>query len=215
MHGRSNLLRFEVIDPQTCEIKMGVDVPSGYDDVEGIAWIKTALNSTVPASVTFSPQSELKGYLSELISVIDSTYKQLEIALYGFESGDVYDALKRASERGVEIRLLLEGAKEDRKDRKESENTLSHLLEENGIDVRYVNKTMHHKFLIAEQRFLVTSSGNWNIYANSVYDENTLWITDEELVTRYQAEFEKLWQNSREFGKTFAFSQKGADPAVY
>jgi phosphatidylserine/phosphatidylglycerophosphate/cardiolipin synthase-like enzyme len=168
-----------------------------------------ALNSTVPASVTFSPQTELNGYLSELISVIDSTDEQLEIALYGFEDHDVYDALKRASERGVEIRLLLEGAKEDRK---ESENTLSHLLEENGIDVRYVNKIMHDKFLIADKTFLVTSSGNWNIYANSIYDENTLWISDEELVTRYRAEFEKLWQNARDFGKTFAFSQKGADP---
>ncbi len=168
-----------------------------------------ALNSTVPASVTFSPQTELNGYLSELISVIDSTDEQLEIALYGFEDHDVYDALSLASERGVEIRLLLEGAKEDRK---ESENTLSHLLEEHDIDVRYVNKIMHDKFLIADKTFLVTSSGNWNIYANSIYDENTVWITDEELVTRYRAEFEKLWQNARDFGKTFAFSQKGADP---
>ncbi len=169
-----------------------------------------ALNITSPISVTFSPQAELDGYLSELISVINSSQSTLEIALYELDDFDVYNALKHASERGIHIRMLSESAATDHN---EAGGTLSHQLEAVGIDVRYVNKTLHHKFLIADNSFLVTSSGNWNEDANSVYDENTLWIKDPALVLRYRAEFETLWQNSREFGQTFAFSAGNPNPA--
>jgi RHS repeat-associated protein len=167
------------------------------------------LNITGPISITFSPQSELDGYLFGLTSIIDSSQSTLEIALYGFDDFNVYNALKRASERGVQIRMLSESAATDRK---ESSGTLSHQLEAIGMDVRYVNKTLHHKFLIADNSFLVTSSGNWNEDASSVYDENTLWIKDPALVLRYRSEFETLWQNSREFGQTFAFSTGNPTP---
>ncbi|HEX3047918.1 MAG TPA: phospholipase D-like domain-containing protein [Bacillota bacterium] len=165
--------------------------------------LQAAYNPVGPISVTFSPQSELQGYLSELTSIIDGSRSTLEIALYGFDDLQLYNALNRAAARGVRIRMLYEGAATDRQ---ENSGTLSHQLEAIGIDVRYVNKTLHHKFLIADHSFLVTSSGNWNCDANSVYDENTLWIQDAELVLRYRAEFELLWQNSREFGMAFAFS---------
>lgn len=171
--------------------------------------LKAEVDLASPLSVTFSPQEEIDGYLHELISIIDHAQEKLEIALYGLDSVKVYHALKRASERNVEIRILLENANTDRK---KEDGTLSHRLEDLGIDIRYVNKTIHHKFLIRDNSFAVTSSGNWNEHANSIYDENTLYLNDEELVLRYRAEFEHLWQNAREFGKTFPFSANHPDP---
>jgi RHS repeat-associated protein len=160
-------------------------------------------NRTAPISVTFSPQGSLHGYTDELISVIDNAQRTLEISLYNFETFEVYKALERATARGVKVRFLFEGAQEDRAS---TEGTVSHQIEKLGADVRYVNKINHHKFLIADADFLVSSSGNWDEEANWVYDENTLWINEDELVLRFRIEFEHLWNHSRPFGEDFGYS---------
>ncbi len=172
-------------------------------------FLNASYNPAGPLSVNFSPQAEIDGYLSELISIIDGSQNTLEVALYGLDDFDVYRALQRASARGVQIRMLYENAADERK---ETSGTLSHALEASGIDVRFVNKTIHHKYLIADYSSLATSSGNWNDNANSCYDENTLWLNDPELVLRYRAEFERLWGNSREFGRTFTFATGNPTP---
>jgi hypothetical protein len=38
VHGKQNLLEFEVIDIDTCDLVQQVGIPTDYDDVEGIAW---------------------------------------------------------------------------------------------------------------------------------------------------------------------------------
>ncbi|WP_026473224.1 phospholipase D-like domain-containing protein [Alkaliflexus imshenetskii] len=172
-------------------------------NITGVTLLKSSSIPTANLSASFSPQNELYGYLDQLISVIDNAQTSLDICLYSLEDYDVYLALKRAAGVGVQIRMLYEGALEDRK---KNDNTISHKIEELGIDVKYVNKTNHHKFIISDNNYLVTSSGNWNNKANWVYDENTLRITDEELILRYRAEFEYLWNNSREFGASYEWS---------
>lgn len=148
-------------------------------------------------SVTFSPQKDVSGYLKNLIALMDETAQSLDISIYSIDNYNVYLALQRAANRGVRIRMLYEGAQEDRN--KEGV-TISDKLEEIGIDVRYVNKINHHKFIVSDNNRLLTSSGNWNDRANWIYDENTLITTNNEAVLRYRAEFELLWNNSREFG---------------
>ena len=63
--------------------------------------------------------------------------------------------------------------------------------------------TMHHKFLIADSSLLVTGSGNWTNNAFLRYDEDLLTIRNEAAyTTAFVGEFEKLWNWSKEFGKT-------------
>jgi len=157
----------------------------------------------------FSPIENSHDYLDKLVTVIENTQESLEIALYGFESFKVFKALERASKIGVSIRMLFHGAS---KDRQKNRATTSHLLEEAGIDLRYVNKANHHKFIISDHHEVITSSGNWNHRANDLYDENTLSSSDSELLLRYRAEFEYLWNHSREFGRSFPFSHPQIDP---
>ena len=81
-------------------------------------------------------------------------------------------------------------------------------LEDAGIEVRWVNKIMHHKFAIIDgpqqSRFisdsfqLITGSGNWSYSAATKYDENTLFFQDDDrLGYAFQAEFNLLWENGR------------------
>lgn len=165
--------------------------------------LKTARTFTAPFSVKFSPQKELSGYLEELIAIIDETQTKLDISIYSIDNYDVYLALKRAKNRGVQIRMLYDGASEDKN---KTSGTVSHKLEEIGIDVKYVNKINHHKFIISDNNYLMTSSGNWNTKANWEYDESSLSIIDAEIILRYRSEFELLWNNSREFGQSYTYT---------
>lgn len=81
-------------------------------------------------------------------------------------------------------------------DKNKTSGTASHKLEEIGIDVKYVNKINHHKFYYFWiNNYLMTSSGNWNTKANWEYDESSLSIVDAEIILRYRAEFNLLWNN--------------------
>lgn len=163
----------------------------------------TARSFNIPFLVKFSPQKDLAGYLEDLITVIDETQQKLDISLYTIDDYDVYLSLKRAAARGVQIRMLYDGAIEDKN---KTSGTVSHRLEEIGIDVKYVNKTNHHKFTVSDDNYLMTGSGNWDSEANWVYDENALSIVDPEIILRYRAEFELLWNNSREFGQSHIYT---------
>ena len=159
------------------------------------------------ADVIFSPQYYSQSHLARMAGLIDSASRSLDVAMYSFSDHGLLDALERAVRRGVSVRFIFNTAAEDRKD---PAGTFSAALEDLGIDVRYVNKIMHHKFAIVdgpredtESAFsatLATGSGNWSHSAGTRYDENTVFVTGSgELLLRFQQEFNLLWDNSRDF----------------
>jgi phosphatidylserine/phosphatidylglycerophosphate/cardiolipin synthase-like enzyme len=126
--------------------------------------------------------------------------------MYSFSDYSIMDALEAATKRGVSIRFLYQGASDDRKD---AAGTRSADLEDLGIEVRWINKIMHHKFAIidgprnavdqAHSGRLLTGSGNWSYYAGTRYDENMEEVTgDMKLMLLFQKEFNHLWANGRQ-----------------
>src|SRR5690606_3395357 len=118
----------------------------------------------------------------------------------------IMEALERARNREVSVRMIFDAASTDRTD---PEGTLSAKLEDMGIEVRWINKVMHHKFAIVDgvrtdaddprDSTLITGSANWSHSAGTRYDENTLFVRrNAELVLRFQREFNHLWENSRD-----------------
>jgi len=64
-----------------------------------------------------------------------------------------------------------------------------------GIQVRHneASHLMHHKFLIVDNRMLITGSFNWTRQAIVGNNENLIVTTHSKLVPVYRSEFEKLW----------------------
>ncbi|MEQ9321385.1 MAG: phospholipase D-like domain-containing protein [Polyangiaceae bacterium] len=168
----------------------------------------------VPSHVTdiiFSPQPYYQSHNVAVADIIDQAQTSLDIAMYSFSDEGIYDALEAAVQRGVTVRFIFETASEDRKLTGTAlDNSRSARLENMGIDVRWVNKIMHHKLAIvdgprtslsqAADAMLITGSGNWSFGAASKYDENTLFLQGAEEVTlRVQREFNHLWDHSRDF----------------
>ncbi len=169
---------------------------------------------TVPAHVAdtiFSPQPYHQSHNVAVANLIDQAQHSLDIAMYSFSDAGIYDALEAAVLRGVTVRFIFETANDDRKKTGTSlDNSRSARLENMGIDVRWVNKIMHHKFAIvdgprnsvaqAADALVITGSGNWSFGAATKYDENTLFLEgDEEVTLRLQQEFNHLWDHSRDF----------------
>jgi len=146
-----------------------------------------------PVEVSFTPSSTNKIYSEQIVALLEGAQSRVDVALYGLDDGLIFDAIKRAASRGVEIRMVLETAASDRNLEGE---TISAELERSGVDVRYVNKTNHHKFAIVDEAVAGTGSGNWSVNASYDYDENAVWFSDKELVDRYRAEFSLLWLNA-------------------
>ena len=158
--------------------------------------------------VVFSPSEHYhESMLGKAIELINAAEHSIDLAMYSFRDKGLLDEFEAAVERGVQVRAILDSA---RGDRSEPEGTISARLEELGIDVRYVNKIMHHKFmvidgrqgerLVPEEASVLTGSGNFSYSAAMRFDENTVIVEgNAELGGAFLRQFSLMWNNSREF----------------
>lgn len=170
-----------------------------------VAMVACATTQHGEVEVIFSPQPYADSHLARAVALLDAAESHLDIAMYSLSDGGVMDALERAAGRGLSIRMIYDPANGEHL---RTEGTRSAELEEMGIDVRYVNQIMHHKFVLIDgprgdatrtDGVLMTGSGNWSNSAGVRYDENTLVMRGHaESLLRYQREFDHLWANSRD-----------------
>ncbi|QDG53560.1 hypothetical protein FIV42_23290 [Persicimonas caeni] len=161
----------------------------------------------VQAETIFSPQPYHTSHLARVQELIESAERSLDIAMYSFRDQGILQAIEDAVDRGVSVRMIFQGTYDDRS---EPAGSMSAKLEDAGVTVRWVNKIMHHKFVLvdgprntlleAPGATLASGSGNWSYSAGTRYDENTVVVRgDAELALRFQKEFNHLWAHSRPF----------------
>lgn len=158
--------------------------------------------------VVFSPQVAADSHNAKVAALIDTAQHSLDIAIYSYSDAGIQAALDRAVARGVDIRFIFETASTDKKLTGSAlETSKSGRIEKAGINVRWVNKIMHHKFVLvdgprddaaaAKTAKIATGSANWSGSAATKYDENTLFLSGyPELALRLQREFNLLWEHS-------------------
>lgn len=176
--------------------------------------------------VVFSPQVFANSHNARIAQLIGTAQHTIDIAMYSFSDAGIRAALDAAVDRGVHVRFIFDTASEDRKLAGSAlQSSKSGQLENIGVDVRWVNKIMHHKFMLidgardeasnAETATLVTGSGNWSGGAATVYDENTLFLGGHrELNLQFQREFDLLWEHSRELAANPALVTEHATLAI-
>jgi len=163
-------------------------------------------------SVVFSPQAAEVSHNAKIAQMIRGAQKTIDISIYSYSDAGISAAIADAVTRGVKIRFLFETASEDRKlvDAAARAASKSGKLEAQGVDVRWVNKILHHKFLIvdgprddkskAASAKIAMGSANWSSTGGTVYDENTMFIEDSaEIAAAFQHEFDQLWWGSKDF----------------
>lgn len=160
--------------------------------------------------VVFSPQPADQSHTAAIAAALATAERTIDVAMYSYSDAKIAAALDAAVKRGVKVRFLFDTASADKKLTGSALTaSRSGKLEAMGVDVRWVNKILHHKFVLidgpredaafAADAQLITGSGNWSNGAATVYDENTLFLTAyPELNLRFQREFDTLWAHSRD-----------------
>lgn len=95
---------------------------------------------------------------NKIISLIDNAKKTISVAMYTFTRFDFAEALVRARNRGVKVKVVL-----DRSSSVGSSKQIANFLKRKKIDL-FVNTEIglnHHKFLYIDEDILVNGSANW------------------------------------------------------
>jgi len=146
--------------------------------------------------VFFSPDG---GAAEEIIRQIENAESYIDIAMYSFTYEPIAEAVIRAKNRGVRVRILM--------DKVQSQGRYSKykFFLENGVAVILDRHPgiMHNKIAVIDGRVLFTGSYNWTRSAEQLNQENLLEFIDEEVVEGeieeeiikiYQERLDYLWE---------------------
>ncbi len=125
---------------------------------------------------------------SQIIRQIDKAQNYVYVAMYSFALDPIADALIRARNRGVDVKVVMEKSQVGKGSEYERLRTA-------GIDVKLDKNPdyMYNKFMIIYGKIITTGSFNWSKHADEKNDENLLIVYSEELARKYREEFSEMW----------------------
>ena len=149
----------------------------------------TAPIAHADTKVYFSPNG---GCQEAVIREISKAQQSIDLAMYSITSREIAQALVKAKEREIKIRVVL-----DRSQTKEYYSKSKYLINK-GLDVKFKlgPGLMHDKFAVIDGKVLLTGSFNWTASAEKKNAENLLVITDKEIAEKFAKQFKHLWNQS-------------------
>jgi len=130
---------------------------------------------------------------SIIIEKIDNAKDFINITMYTFTDREIAQAIIRAKDRGVNIKIYLDRSQVNAKYSK-SRYFINNGIEE-GIRISSNSYIMHNKFAVIDNKIVITGSYNWTASAGERNDENLLVIDDRNIIEKYQNQFNNLWNN--------------------
>lgn len=128
----------------------------------------------------------------KIIEAVDGATERVWIAVFDFELEGLTEAMIRAQERGVDVRLVIDADNEGL--------PAIETLYDNEVPVQTDTRDalMHNKFIVVDQG--ETWTGSMNLTDNDVlrHNNNFLRFWSEEMNQNYAAEFSEMWEG--EFG---------------
>ena len=127
------------------------------------------------------------GIEQALIASIDAARLSVDVAVYSFSLREVGNALLRARDRGVTVRVVMESDNMDR--------SVPEALVEGGIRILGDRREslMHNKFIIIDRSEVWTGSMNFTV--TGAYEDNNglIHIRSKEVAENYLTEFEEMY----------------------
>ena len=182
----------DVIEPVEAPSTALARIPGGYDGGWFQLYFSSPTGSSDPADYHGSPVE------AALVTAIDGAQQTVDMAIYELESQPITDALIRAQERGVRVRLVTDGEYG-----LESPDATFDQLELAGIPIVSDGTRrgyMHNKFVVIDSLYVWTGSSNFKPNAFYRNNNNAMLIRSSRLAQNYTAEFEELFAG--QFGRT-------------
>ena len=147
-----------------------------------------SLNALAKTEVYFSLYDDPEAVI---IEHVDGAEEFISVAMYTFTDIEISKAILEARDRGIDVKILLD------RSQVKAKYSRSRYFVKNGIEVRISSNSyiMHNKFVVIDNKIVITGSYNWTASAGERNDENLLVIDYNYIVERYQDQFNNLWDN--------------------
>ncbi len=165
--------------------------PSNYNFI--LEWVKSANNTLIShpmpstSDAFFSPGEACR---TVIINQIKAAVNNLQICVFTISDDQITDAIITAHMRGTEIKIITDN------DKSLDEGSDIEQIATLGIAVK-MDRTpnhMHHKFMVVDDKSLITGSYNWTRSAARFNHENILLTKDGGVVKSFLKEFDQLWK---------------------
>ncbi len=136
-------------------------------------------------SAYFCPED---GCSQVVIRWIGRANRSIDLAMYSFTLDSIGEALVKAKDRGIRVRVILESEKINR-------YSEYGRLKAAGVEVKLDRNRylMHNKFMVIDGSVVLTGSFNYTWSADKKNDENLVVIVDGKIASAYESEFEEMW----------------------
>lgn len=190
LQGRINYLEDQTISLESQVDSLQEQVTSKNNriaDLESLNADLTKRSNLTVLGVYFSPQG---GCEDQVVNWIDRANKTIHVVIYSFTNDAIGDAVVRAHQRGVEIKVVFEK-------NQVSEYSEYWKLQNIGVLVRNDTNSglMHHKTAIIDGYILLTGSFNWSGAAEERNNENLMVLESDYLTFAFIEEFQQIWDS--------------------
>ncbi|HEX4047243.1 MAG TPA: phospholipase D-like domain-containing protein, partial [Elusimicrobiota bacterium] len=163
-----------------------------------------AFNGITLPSYVFTPGDKLEDVL---VSAIDAARTSVDYAMFSPRSTKVAQALKRAADRGVRVRAVID----ESQSKSEYFKPYADWLALNGVEVKTLSgpngpdsdfpmaEKMHDKLMILDGKLVETGSANHTKRASMDNYENTHFLDDATDVAGFNFHFKHLWAVARPY----------------
>jgi hypothetical protein len=137
---------------------------------------------------------------ARVIALLDGAERSVDIANFTFSVRAIEEAILRAKQRGVTVRLAMDAAQQQG-------DNVSTRLKAAGVNVRFVSGggtpagIQHAKFMIVDKLTLATGSNNWSSTGTSINEESTIVvrsIAGDPLLAGFACHFDAIWKKQPE-----------------
>lgn len=157
-----------------------------------LLWVFQGSPAIAEIEAIFSPEGSVK---ENLLREIDSVTSTFDLAIHEITSFDMAQALVKAKQRGVKVRVIA-----DSKQAKGKSSQVTHLIHQ-GILVKVLGGkekgVMNHRFAILDGKKVITGTFDWSEASEKWNYENVLILQESEAVASFQKEFDRLWREKR------------------
>jgi phosphatidylserine/phosphatidylglycerophosphate/cardiolipin synthase-like enzyme len=163
--------------------------------------LKQAASGTVADEDHYSPEENLEQLD---LAQIDSAQRSLDISMYAFTDKYLAEAVRRAAQRGVQVRIYRDHSQFDDEQRKagqhDNESTTEMFRGERNIQLRvkHSRELMHLKAYCVDGALLRDGSANWSPSGLKRQDNNARFTTDPKAVEQYRRLFDAMWERDNE-----------------
>lgn len=164
-----------------------------------VQWIRdatSALMNTTPntpgSDAYFSPGDTCRNVI---IQQIRQAVHHIQICVFTISDDTITSAILESHTRGVPVKIITDNDK-----MLDTGSDIDQLAGE-GIPIR-IDQTanhMHHKFMITDNKALITGSYNWTRSAARFNHENILLTRDGGVIKSFAREFDLLWKTLAEY----------------